>query len=144
MTPDRDFESALGDFIDARPVSFLSSVDGEGRPVTRAMLPPCCRRGIRVFYYHTNTSSRKVAQFRENPGACLYFCDEAAFIGLMLQGEVEVLEDAAAREDFWRDEYRLYYPGGVADPDYCLLKFTARSGRRYGGDFTSEAFSVLP
>ncbi len=139
-----DFERIAGDFIDRRSVSFISSADDEGYPVIRAMLPPCKRLGIRIFYYHTNTSSQKVAQYRKNPKASLYFCDERSFIGLMLKGEMEVLEDAAAKEMLWRDEYGLYYPGGIADPDYCVLKFTARAGRRYGGDFTTEDFSIKP
>lgn len=34
---------------------------------------------------------------------------------------------------------RLYYPKGVADPDYCILVFTAREGRYYR-DLKTESF----
>ena len=31
----------------------------------------------------------------------------------------------------WNDGDELYYPKGVTDPDYCVLKFTAQDGRYY-------------
>lgn len=36
----------------------------------------------------------------------------------------------------------LYYPKGVTDPDYCMLKFTAIKGRYYS-NFHSEYFELL-
>ena len=35
----------------------------------------------------------------------------------------------------------MYYPEGVTDSDYCVLKFTATSGRFYS-NFKSESFIV--
>jgi len=35
----------------------------------------------------------------------------------------------------------MYYPGDVVDPDYCVLKFTARDGRYYS-NFKSDEFTV--
>ena len=37
----------------------------------------------------------------------------------------------------------MYYPQGVTDPDYCVLKVTAEKGRYYS-NFKSEDFDVLP
>ncbi len=136
----QDLELALGGFIDRQNVCFITATDGAGYPVTKAFLPPSRREGTKVFYFHTNTSSQKVAQYRRNPKTCLYFCEEKSFIGLSLTGEMEVLTDAASRELLWKPGHELYYPGGAADDDYCVLKFTARAGRLYGGDFSSTDF----
>ncbi len=38
------------------------------------------------FYFTTNTSSMRVAQYRQNPQACIYFYDRRFFRGVMLQG----------------------------------------------------------
>ena len=135
----RDPQQTIGNLIDKQGVAFLGSVDGEGFPNLKAMLPPREREGIRVFYLTTNTSSRRVAQFRENPKACLYFCDRRFFRGVQLVGTVEVLEDPQTKERIWREGDDRYYPGGVADPDYCVLRFTARTGRYYS-NFHSEDF----
>jgi general stress protein 26 len=59
----------------------------------------------------------------------------------MLVGTMEVLTDAESKEMIWRDGDTTYYPGGVADPDYCVLKFTAHKGRYYS-NFSSEDFEV--
>ncbi len=52
----RDPEKTIGNLIDKQGVAFISSVDAKGYPNTKAMLPPSRREGIRVFYFHTNTS----------------------------------------------------------------------------------------
>lgn len=59
----------------------------------------------------------------------------------MLKGTMEVLEDAWAKELIWQDGDTMYYPLGVTDPDYCVLRFTAERGRFYQ-NFGSEDFAV--
>lgn len=78
---------------------------------------------------------------RANPKACIYFCDKRFFRGVMLRGTMEVLEDAASKELIWRDGDTMYYAGGVTDPDYCVLRFTAQDGRYYS-NFKSGTFTV--
>lgn len=134
-------EQTIGNMIDKQTLALISSVDGSGFPNTKAMLPPRKREGIRVFYFTTNTSSLRVAQYRVNPKACIYFCDKRFFRGVMLKGTVEVLEDSEAKEMIWQPGDTMYYPQGVADPDYCVLKFTAQTGRYYS-NFKSEDFAV--
>ena len=137
----KDAEKTIGNLIDKQGVSFISSVDAEGFPNTKAMLPPRKRIGLKTFFFTTNTSSMRVSQYRENKNACIYFCDRRFFRGAMLRGTMEVLEDADSKEMIWRDGDDMYYPKGVTDPDYCVLKFTALSGRFYS-NFHSEDFEV--
>ncbi|MCL2032757.1 MAG: pyridoxamine 5'-phosphate oxidase family protein [Methanomassiliicoccaceae archaeon] len=137
----KDAEQTIGNLIDKQGVSFISSVDGDGFPNTKAMLPPSRREGIKTFYYHTNTSSMRVSQYRKDPKACIYFCDKRFFRGVMLKGTMEVLEDAASKEMLWGDKYTMYYSQGVSDPDYCVLRFTANMGRYYS-NFSSQDFKI--
>jgi len=137
----RDAAQTIGNLIDKQSISFISSVDVDGFPNTKAMLPPRKREGIKCFWFTTNTSSMRVAQYRENPKACIYFCDKRFFRGVMLKGTVEVLEDAWSKELIWQESDTMYYSKGVADPDYCVLKFSAQSGRYYA-NFSSEDFIV--
>ena len=135
----RDPAQTIGKLIDKQKVAFIASVDAEGFPNMKAMLAPRKREGIRVFYFTTNTSSRRVAQYREDPKASIYFCDQRFFRGVMLKGRMEVLEDFASKELIWLEGDTMYYPQGVTDPDYCVLRFTAESGRYYS-NFKSEDF----
>ncbi len=59
----------------------------------------------------------------------------------MLKGTVEVLEDSQSKEMIWQTGDTIYYSKGVTDPDYCVLKFTAQSGRFYS-NFKSEDFTI--
>ncbi|WP_334308478.1 pyridoxamine 5'-phosphate oxidase family protein [Lacrimispora sp.] len=137
----RNAEKTIGNLIDKQGVSFISSLDDEGFPNTKAMLPPRKRDGIKTFYFTTNTSSMRVNQFRSNPKACIYFCDKRFFRGVMLKGTMEVLEDAASKEMIWQEGDTMYYPKGVTDPDYSVLKFIAQTGRYYA-NFSSENFMI--
>ena len=137
----RNPEKTVGNMADKLKIAFLGSVDSEGFPNVKAMLQPRKREGIKVFYFTTNTSSMRVAQFQANPKACVYFCDQRFFRGAMLRGTVEVLTDEESKRMIWQEGDEVYYAQGVTDPDYCVLKFTAQSGRFYK-DFKSESFEV--
>lgn len=137
----RNAVKTIGNLIDKQNVAFISSVDANGYPNTKAMLPPRKREGIKVFYFTTNTSSMRVSQYRKNPQACIYFCDRRFFRGAMLIGTMEVLEDSFYKEMIWQEGDTMYYPEGVTDPDYCVLRFTATEGRFYS-NFSSENFDV--
>jgi len=137
----RNAEQTIGNIIDKQGVAFISSVDEEGFPNTKAMLPPRKRKGIKCLYFSTNTSSMRVSQYKENPKACVYFCDKRFFRGVMLKGTMEVLEDSNSKEMIWQAGDTMYYPQGVTDPDYCVLKFTAQSGRYYS-NFKSETLII--
>jgi len=137
----RDPEKTVGNMIDAANVSIISSVDETGYPNTKAMLPPRKREGIKHLFFTTNTSSMRVKQYTANPKACIYFFDKRFFRGVMLMGTMEVLDDSASKEMIWKDGDEMYYKKGITDPDYCVLKFTAQSGRFYS-NFKSEDFTV--
>jgi general stress protein 26 len=131
----------IGNLIDKQGVSFISAVDANGFPNTKAMLPPVKREGIKTFYWHTNSPSMKIKQYRNNPKACIYFCDRRFFRGVMLKGIMEVVEDKGIKKEIWKDEFAVYYKDGIDGGDFCIIRFTAEEGRFYS-NFRSENFMV--
>lgn len=127
----KDPEATIGKMIDRAKISLLSYLDADGFPVTRAMLKPRERQGIKTIWFSTNTSSNKVKAFRQNSKASVYFVDRRFFRGASLVGTMEVLETPEAKERLWQMGDTLYYKKGVTDPDYCVLRFTAEKGRFY-------------
>ena len=83
----------------------------------------------------------RARQYMDNPKASIYFYHRGRFRyeGIMLVGNMEVLQDFKIKEEIWQPGDTLYYPGGVTDPDYCVLKFTALKGRQYC-DLKTENF----
>ena len=135
--------SNIEKFIDKQKVSFIASVDDGGFPNVKAMLKPRKRIGLTEFWFSTNTSSMRVKQFMENPKACIYFYHKGLikYVGVMLSGTMEVLTDQESKDMIWKRGDTLFYKGGVTDPDYCVLKFTAVKGRYYC-DLKTERFDV--
>ena len=136
-------KAKIEEFIGKQKVALIGSVDEEGFPQVKAMLRPRRIEGLRQFYFSTNTSSLRVKQYRNDPKACVYFYHKGLirYTGVMLQGKMEVLTDRETKDLIWRRGDTLFYPGGVTDPDYCVLRFTAESGRYYC-DLKTESFTV--
>ena len=130
-------------FINKQTVSFICSVDEEGYPNVKAMLKPRIRNGIKEFYFSTNTSSMRVRQYQENPNASIYFYHKGLvkYVGVMLKGKMEVLTDQEIKNKLWRKGDTMFYKNGVTDSDYCVLKFTAISGRYYC-DLKTASFEI--
>ena len=137
----RNPKETIGKMIDKVKVSFISYIYDDGYPVTKAMLKPRKRNGIKEIWFSTNTSSNKVKCFKKNSKASLYFVDQRFFRGVSLIGNIEVLETFEAKEEIWQEGDEMYYQKGVTDPDYCVLKFTAIKGRYYS-NFRSEDFEI--
>jgi Uncharacterized stress protein (general stress protein 26) len=137
----RDVEKTIGNIIDKQKICYISSIDENGFPNTKAMLKPRKRVGIKDVYFSTNTSSLKVKSFKENPKACIYFCDSRFFRGVMLKGIVEIIEEQTIKDMLWENGDTIYYSKGKTDSDYCVLKLSVISGRYYS-NFKSEDFEV--
>ena len=121
--------------------TIISSIDEDGFPNLKAMPKPREIEDEKFFYFTTNTSSMRVKQYTENPKSAIYFYNARFFKGVMLKGKMEVLQDEKTKKRIWREGDEMYYPKGVSDPDYCVLKFTAQAGRVYQ-NFSSESFTI--
>lgn len=135
--------SKIENFVKKQKVSFIGSVDENGYPNMKAMLKPRKMNGLKEFYFSTNTSSLRVKQFQNNPNASIYFYHKGLikYTGVMLVGKMEILTDQETKDMIWRKGDTMFYKKGVTDPDYCILKFTAESGRYYC-DLKTESFEV--
>jgi general stress protein 26 len=121
-------------------IAYLASVNEEGYPQMKAMMVFECN-DIRVHYFSTNTSSKRVGQFLKNPKASVYYCDNEQFKGALFTGTIEVCTDHDTKAFLWRDGCEIYYPKGVDDEDYCVYKFTAETVNYYHG-LSNATFSI--
>ena len=122
-----------------KKIAFVGSTD-EGKPFVKAMLVSR-REGSNIFYFDSNNGSVRVAQWKKNPAACVYFYGRPVYQGVMLTGTIEIINDMETKKRHWKSSMKSIYKGGVTDPDYCILKFTAISGRYYSM-FKSEDFEI--
>lgn len=134
------------ELIETTEPAYLSTVDAAGFPHTRAMfnlhnreqwpelhdfLGPYAEDF--VVFFGTNASSNKAAHTRANAKACVYYCDPKDYRGLMLPGILEIVDDAAVKRALWYDWWTKYYPRGVEDPDYTVLRLRPTRATYYHG-----------
>ena len=131
---DRKIKNEIRALRDSSSVAYVGSVNGGGFPQIKGMLV-FEHDDLRVQYFSTNLSSKRAAQFRENPKACVYYCDDTKdkYKGALFTGTIEVCTDHETKAMLWRDGCEIYYPGGIDDPDYCVYKFTAETVNYYYG-----------
>lgn len=124
------------------PVAFVGSVSADGFPQVKGMLV-FEHEDIKIHYFSTNTSSKRVGQFLANPKACVYYCDETKdkYKGALFTGSIEVCTDHDTKAMLWQDGCELYYPKGIDDDDYCVYKFTAETVNYYHG-LSNQTFSI--
>ena len=68
----RNPEQTIGNMIDKSSLTQICYIDDNDYPITKAMLKPREREGIKVFWFSTNTPSNKVTFLKENPKASIY------------------------------------------------------------------------
>jgi len=115
---------------DRSEIAMLGTNGDNGYPNIKAMIK-MENEGLSRIWFSTNTSSKRVGQIVRNSKICVYFVDFEQWMGLMLVGDIELLQDMESRQRLWRDGYEKYYPLGVTDPDYSVLRFTAKWGNYY-------------
>ena len=87
-----------------------------------------------MVLFTTNTSSDKVSQIKENPAVCVYYCKPEVFHGLMLSGNIEIVDDSRVKEQLWHDGWERYYATGPNDPDHTVLRlFPVQAKGWYNG-----------
>lgn len=74
-----------------------------------------------MTYFSTNSSSSKMHQMRANPKVSLYYSKPDQFLGLMLAGDMEIIQEHEVREALWVDGWERYYLDGWQDPSYTVL-----------------------
>ncbi len=131
MTEEAAIQKSL-ELADRAEIAMLGTNGDGGYPNVKAMLK-MENEGLKVIWFSTNTSSKRVAQLNRNKKACVYFTDMKTCEGLMLLGEMEILRDKESRQHIWREGFERYYPKGVNDPDYTVLRFTSCSCNYYHG-----------
>lgn len=120
--------------MEAADVAYLSTIDNDGFPQTRAMvnlrnkeqLPDL----ISIFagheedlliYITTDTASDKFKQIKANPKTSVYFCNPQQIQGLLLTGEMELVTDMEIKKQLWQDDWKIHYPNGFDGPEYNIL-----------------------
>jgi general stress protein 26 len=73
----------------------------------------------------TSGASRKAGEIRRSGRATLGYFHPRSRAYVALMGRAELVEDRAEIRARWRDEWRLYFPGGPDDPHTTFVRLRA-------------------
>lgn len=123
------------DLMTRTKAAYLTTIDEDGLPQIRAIEnlrnPDKFPHQSKVFvgyddnflvFISTNTSSEKVKQIKNNPNIAIYYCIPEEYKGVMIRGYAEIESDLEIKKKIWEKRMKIYYPEGVKDPDFALIR----------------------
>ncbi len=150
MRVDEDqIRSLCRELLDKGWPAYVTTIDKNDYPQTRAMFNLRNREKypklIPIFAEHsddfmilfsTNTSSTKLEDIRRKSAASVYFCIPDKTQGAMFGGDFEIVEDMNLKKALWHEGWERYYPEGVEDPDYTVLRMFPTKAKGWTGQST--------
>lgn len=101
----------------------LATVAEDGSPEVRMMLNGGTD-GLDMWMI-TNASSPKMEHIKSDPRVCIFAADPQNMKGLKVCGRMEIVEDMETKKVAWQEEWRQWYPNGIDDPEFTLMKLKA-------------------
>ena len=146
---ENEIRSLCLELLDVGWPAYLTTVDKNGYPQTRAMFNLRNKdrfpKLIPIFEGHcddymmlfgTNTSSPKLIDIRRRPAASVYYCIPEKSRGAMFGGDLQIIEEMELKREVWHDGWERYYPMGVEDPDYTVLRIFPTIAKGWTGSST--------
>jgi general stress protein 26 len=150
---EKEIKQVSLELMESAESAFLTTIDQNGYPQTRCMFnlrnTETFPKLIDMFNDHqedfmilftTNTSSAKVGHIRKNSAVCVYYCKPGEFHGLMLSGNIEIVDDPKIKEQLWHEGWERYYATGPNDPDHTVLRFLPAMAK---GWYKGRTFSFV-
>ena len=101
-----------------RTCTFIT-VDDDGKPQARilAYFPP---EDDWKIWLGTSTTSRKVAQAKNNPNVMIFFYDPKGRSYVSVAGKARIVSDSELKKKYWKEGWKKYYPD--PEKDYILIE----------------------
>lgn len=113
------------DLLNRSNLLSLASINDQGYPRV-CIVTKLHNDGLDKIYIATGTSSNKTKHFQANPKASICYYDEQA--SAILIGHINIVECPELKQALWQDWLLEHLPGGVNDPEYCVLEFVPTEG----------------
>ena len=117
-----DILQKAADLLSKCDVFTLASVNESGYPRI-CVMGKTKAEGIHKIWCTTGLTGTKTKHFLANPKASV--CYWQGGDSVTLTGKVTVETDRAIREEMWCEGFTEHFPGGIDDPNYCVLEFTS-------------------
>ena len=104
-------------------VAYIAKIDDKGYPRV-STISNIKTNGLKKVWFATGLKSSKVKIFKQNNRASV--CYHEGGNNITLIGDIEILTTPELKEQLWKDWFINHFPGGITDPNYCILEFITR------------------
>lgn len=108
------------DLLNRSNLLSLASINEQGYPRV-CIVTKLHNEGLDKIYVATGSSSNKTKHFQADPRASICYYDEQA--SAILTGNIKIVDCLELKQALWQDWLLEHLPGGVEDPEYCVLEF---------------------
>lgn len=120
--------------INQNNVALIGTNNSHGNPNIKALIK-IKNDGLNKFYFNTGIDSVKVGQMKRNKNGCVYFFDQMRHIGVMLEGEFNIINNV----DIGISE--IYQAMSINEYNLCTIEFITRRINVYK-DYESKIWNV--
>jgi general stress protein 26 len=120
----QDAKSRAKEIMGKSPFPAFATVDENGCPQIRAMMP-CTVDDDLTTYYITSRQSAKCRQLAANPYCSTLWSEVIEpmkdWRSVLVKGKAVISDDKALRDKFWMEQLKFVFPAGADDPNYVIL-----------------------
>ncbi|HML46248.1 MAG TPA: pyridoxamine 5'-phosphate oxidase family protein [Clostridia bacterium] len=130
------------EFIERTKTIMISAINSENIPIVKGVTK-LGNDGMEALYFCTSQESEFFKYYSGHPIVSVYLLDDDAavkypsadekYYALSLIGRMEKVLDQETKRRFLSDYLSAFFPDGIEDPNYNLVKFAAQKGKYYRG-----------
>jgi general stress protein 26 len=111
----------LSMLINHIPVAMLTTAEPDGTLRSRPMATQKTEFDGTLWFF-TQAHSPKVDEIDREHQVNLSYADAQTHVYVSVSGIATLVRDAARNEELWNPIYKIWFPGGLDDPELALLK----------------------
>jgi general stress protein 26 len=120
-TPQDQAYKKLGSLIKNMPVAMLTTADPDGTLRSRPMATHKSEFNGTLWFF-THAHSPKVDEIERAHQVNLSYADAQTHQYVSISGTATLVRDAAKNAELWNPVYKIWFPGGLDDPELALLR----------------------
>jgi general stress protein 26 len=114
-----DAREKVYEILKSFSTTMMITVGPAKRPEARPMQVAQAEENGNVWFF-TGNGGRVANEIAEDSYVLLVFQDERSAY-LSLRGNARVVTDRAKKEELWSEPFKVWFPGGIDDPDLALV-----------------------
>ncbi len=116
----------LGEIIKGIKFAMLTTVETDGTLHSRPMTTQDAEFDGDLWFF-TRADAPKVEESEQHNQVNVSFADPDASKFVTASGTATLVRDRAKLEQYWKAAYKVFFPGGLEDPELALLKVSVHT-----------------